>query len=140
MQQVAKINTDLNFMGFENRVQRLIKNMLEKPVVEMQKQSGEIDKLWDVSRRNVRRLHEQEFVLTKFQHDSSIVDSFENQFEELRIAVKKKEELTDAKIRELSHQIKHEFGDELNVLRREMGNWGAHSVQIERNLETLSKV
>lgn len=58
---------NLNFMEFETRVRDMILEMIDKPLKKLNLQESLLKKYGDSQRRNVRRIHEVEFIMSKFQ-------------------------------------------------------------------------
>ena len=53
-------------MGFEARIKKLILTLLENPVKQMHKQEQTLHNMADTLRQNQRRMHETEFIVSKF--------------------------------------------------------------------------
>lgn len=68
--------TNINFLGFENRVQTMIVNLLENPIKQMTGYDTIIERMNIAIQRNIRRTHELDFITQKYSRAASIVDSF----------------------------------------------------------------
>ena len=80
VKEVTKSLNEINFYGFENKLRGIILSLLERPVTKMKEQEEIINLLSKSTKAYMRRLHEAEFIVHKFQTTISSVDELRNEF------------------------------------------------------------
>ena len=123
VEDVTKSLNDVNFMGFESRIKKLILTLLENPVKQMHEQEKSIVELTDTNRRVNRRMLETEFIMQKFQKAVAVVDTFSNKIVGLEAEMRGIEKAHVGRFKELEFQIQTDIPDAMDVLRRDQNAW-----------------
>ena len=81
--EITRTMNEVNFAGFEGRVKQLILTLIEKPLQKMGLNEQLLEKYTESTRKIVRRQHEMEYIIQKFQKVSSGAENFDKRFNEL---------------------------------------------------------
>ena len=80
---VTEAMNKANYFGIEGRIKEVVLSVVDKPVKKMKLLEEMVSKYADSTRKNVRRIHELEYVIQKFAKESSAIESFEKRFKGL---------------------------------------------------------
>ena len=77
---ITKTMNEANYSGIEGRIKEVVLQAIEKPVKKMAFMEDLLHKYADSTRKNVRRVHELEFIIEKFSKESNAIENFEKRF------------------------------------------------------------
>lgn len=138
IKEVTKTMNAINFAGFEKRVNQLVLTLLEKPIRQISHSEQIITKMSDTLRRNVRRVHEIEYILEKYQRAATIVETFENRFSSMKGSMDQHGAIYNDAIVSLKKQVEEQLPETLIELQKEMNSWQRLKVLSDKELASVS--
>ena len=84
VKDVTKTMNASSYMGIESKIRAMIISLLENPVKQMSQHEEVITKMGESLRKNIRRTHDLEYILQRYQRATTCVDAFEFRFTELQ--------------------------------------------------------
>ena len=130
VEQVTRSINEVNLMGHESRIKELVITLIKEPLTKMSLQESILAKFGEALRRNIRRTHDIEHIVEKYQRAQSYVDSFEERFENLEKKMKLQATVYDDEILKIKHKVNEDVPDQLNLQNRELESWKRWFVRI----------
>jgi hypothetical protein len=140
VQEVTKSLNEVNFFGFENRIRALILGLLEKPIQTMKDQESTIKLLSTSSKSYMRRIHEVEFIVHKFQHTVATLEDVELELARVKEEMKNKDLEYKTSLALMSETVENTFPNMIKDYNAEVAGCIMHTNKLEAAIETVTQV
>ena len=139
IKEVTKTMNNINFIGFERKVKEMIISFLEKPIKQITHSEGILSKMSETVRRNVRRVHELEFVMEKYQRAATIVETFENRFTAMQGSMDSHGAIYADAIAVMRKQVEEQLPETIGELQKEMNSWKRLSDRTDKEVANIQE-
>ena len=116
----------------------MILSIIEKPINKLALQEQVLQKYGQVTRKNVRRIHEIEYTVQKFQKVCEQAEQFENRFNGLDSKLHEQNRHFDTIMNDFNHRLTEDVPDAFAEQKRELDSWKRWFARIQRDCEEMS--
>ena len=92
-------------------MRQMIVGLMEGPIKQINGYDELITRINEGLQRNIRRTHELDFILQKYQRAATVVETYEKEMKKLEGIIKKSEEKMEHKFEEFGHKVENEIPD-----------------------------